>query len=120
MTLPRTDSQSALQMLAEIRRKQTKTIERLMHDWRQLMRFETYLDDLAIAVADFGSALPCEPTGAQATGLRRDILEFKEDVSALRVYLDEVITMTRDAKDYMVDVKATLDTFQTRIEESDF
>ena len=119
MTLSRTDTQTALQMLADIRRKQSKTIDTMRNDWRQLMKFEADLGDLASAVAEFGSALPSEPTSLRATGLNRDLMEFKEDVSALRGYVDELATMTRDAKDYMADIKTTLDILQTRIEESD-
>lgn len=119
MTVSPAETQTALQMLSEVRRKQSKAIDAMANDWRQLLRFEADLSDLTNAVTEFGSRLPSEPTSQQATTVRRDIIDFKADMSALRCHVDELAVAARDVKDYMTDIKATLDILQTRFEESD-
>jgi hypothetical protein len=114
-----TDTQNVLELLADIRATQSKTIDRLANDWRHALHFGREVDALRDRVSALRSTLPSDPATTHMVGFRRDVDEFKADVSKLRDRIDELVAMTSGTKEDTANIKATLDILQTRFEESD-
>ena len=118
MTMSPQDTQSVLELLADIRRTQRRIFERMSDHRLDALQFGNETSDLAERVAELRSAVLAEPTNLQVAGLIRDVKEFQADVSALRKRIDELVDMTGGAKTKMADIKTTLDIIQSRFEES--
>jgi hypothetical protein len=119
VTLSPKDTRSVLEMLVDIRRTQSETIDRMSDDWRHALHFGSRVDKLAGRVSKLRSAVPTEPTNPQVVSLRRDVKEFEADVSALRSRIDDLVAMTSGVTSDMAGIKTTLDIIQSRIEVSD-
>ena len=119
MTVLSDETQSMLELLTEVRRAQSQTIERMTNDWRHAMHLRVQVDKLGQRVSKLRSAVPSDPTSAQIAVLQRDVKEFRADVSEFKSFIGELVAMTNSVKTDMTDIKTMLDTLQTQIEESD-
>ena len=117
MTTMSHEPKSVLEVLADIRRTQSKTIESYSNVSYWLLRFENEIGDLTAATTKLCSAVPADPTSPESTGIRRDVAEFRADVTALKGYFAEICSIAKDAQSDTAGVKAKLDTLQTHLEE---
>jgi hypothetical protein len=111
------DTESVLSLLADVRRTQRTVLETMQQDTDWVGRLR--IGHLIQAVDKLAAAVPSKLTGQQITTLRRDISELRADVASCKVGLADVAAKANGVKTYMVGIKAKLDVFQTRIEESD-
>jgi len=112
------DTNSVLELLVSIRTAQSKSIDRMSRDMYWLEQLTVDIDKLTDATFKLASAVPPEATRPQMSGLRRDVAEFKADVSAVKSYLGELATMTSGVKADMAEIKTALDILPSRVEES--
>ena len=120
MSLSPANTRTALELLADIRRTQGRTLERFENDYRHAMHFHFDVEKLRRNVVKLKAAIPADPTNPQIVRISRDITELKDEVSALRKAVGELASRTGNVKTDMDGIKTTLDDLQTRLEEYDF